>query len=302
MSRVLVAGGTGFLGGAIVETLLDRGASVAVLSRDPARAERRFEGRVEGRRGDVTDRDSLAGTLDGIETVVHSVQFSGFPVEAPSRGLTFMAVDAAGTANVVDAASRAGVRKFVYLSGVGADPHSDKAWYRAKGIAERVVRESGLAWSILRPSWVYGPDDVSLNRLVTAIRVVPFFYPQLGPGDQPISPVHVEDLAALAAETVLGAAGDGATLEVGGPEVLTLDEIVRTAMRALGREKPILHVPLWLVKLGAFFLERLPGQVLSRDAVDFIAQGGVADLAAVEHRFPDFEPRDLESGVAAYLR
>jgi uncharacterized protein YbjT (DUF2867 family) len=222
-------------------------------------------------------------------------------VERPAAGRTFMAVDADGTRAVAAAAAEAGARKIVYLSGVGADIDSDRPWYRAKGIAEAAVRDSGLRYVLIRPSWTYGPGDRSLNRFLGLIRGIPLVFPQLGSGSQRINPVHIDDVARLVAEAVEGDRADGATIEIGGPDVLSLDDIVRAAMRALGREKPIVHIPLPLARFAGLLLERVPGQLLSRDAVDFIAQSAVANLEELATRFPELRPRDLESALASYL-
>lgn len=302
LTSVLVAGGTGFLGRAFVRSLAERGTDVVVLTRDPDHARRAHASLpAELRGGDVTRPDSLPPALAGIDTVILSVQFSGYPVEAPARGRTFMKVDAEGTRALVDAARDAGVRKLVYVSGVGADPESDRAWYRAKGLAEAAVRESGLVWSVIRPSWVYGPDDVSLNRFVALIRTIPAVFPQLGSGSQRISPIYVDDLCGLVCEVALGTAGDGGVIETGGPRELTLDEIIRTVMRVLGREKPILHIPIRMARLGARVLEWLPGQIFSRDALNFMLQDGIVDAKSTRERFPGFRPRELETGLQAYL-
>ncbi len=300
--RILVAGGTGFVGGAIVRELRSRGRAVAVLTRHPERAAGRLpDPSVEARGGDITRPETLPGALAGVDTVVQCVQFPGYPVEDARRGRTFMDVDAVGTANLVTAAAKAGVRKFVYLSGVGADPDSPRSWYRAKGLAERAVAAAGLRYVIVRPTWIYGPDDVSLNRFVRVIRLVPGFFPQIGPGNQRINPILIDDVARLVADVIDGETANGRTLEVGGPEVLTLDEIVQAAMRALGRSKPIVHFPLALVKLAALLLEILPGQLLSRDAIDFIGGSAVADGAEAARLFPGFEPTPLDVALASYL-
>ncbi len=302
MPRVLVAGGTGFLGRAFVGSLVARGAEVVVLTRDRDRTKRAHPGLpAELRTGDVTRPESLSPAMSGVDTAILSVQFVGYPVEAPSLGRTFMEVDAMGTRALVEAAGDAGVRMLVYVSGVGADPASHRAWYRAKGIAEAAVRDSGSVWSIVRPSWVYGPHDVSLNRFVGLIRTVPMFFPQLGPGQQRINPIYVYDLCSLLFDVALVAAGDGILIEAGGPEALTMDDIIRTAMRILGSEKPILHIPIELARLGAAALELLPGQILSRSAVDFITQDGLADASELRDRFPDFRPRSLEKGLSEYV-
>ena len=300
MQRVLVAGGTGFLGRAFVRGLHGRGARVAVLTRNPAGAGR-LGLPAEYVAGDVRRPAALAAAMDSVDAAILSVQFPGYPVEAPARDRTFMEVDARGTAALVEAAVEAGVRKLVYLSGVGADPGSARTWYRAKGLAEASVRDSGLDHVIVRPSWVYGPEDRSLNRFIALIRRIPFVFPQLGDGSGRITPIHVDDLADLVCEATLGSAGDGLVLEAGGPHVLSLDDVVRTAMAALGRRRAILHIPDGLIKLAAACAELLPGQILSRDAVDFATQEGIADSDLARRRFPAFRPRDLATGLAAYV-
>ena len=300
---MLVAGGTGFIGSAIAGNLaLTR--PVAVMTRNAALARKRFETlglEVDVRQGDVTDPASLAHHLTDVDTVVQAVQFTGFPVESPSRGLTFMDVDADGTRLLVDAASAQGVHKIVYVSGVGADPNARQTWFHAKGIAEESIRSSGLPFAIVRPSWTYGPGDSSLNRFVDILRVLPGVFPQLGPGDQRINPVFIDDVAGLVAQAVSGDILDGQTVEIGGPEILTLDDIIRVAMRVIGREKPIVHVPLGLARLGAGLLEMLPGQILSRDAVEFVTHPAVADLEGLREVLPRLSMVRLADALATYL-
>ncbi|MGH7540407.1 MAG: NAD(P)H-binding protein [Gemmatimonadota bacterium] len=295
-----MAGGTGFVGAGVVRALDDAGHAIAVLSRDPASVRRRFPNRaIEGRRGDVTRPGTLEPALAGVGTVVLCVQFAGSPVEAPRRGRTFLDVDAAGTRAVAAAARRAGVERLVYVSGVGANLASDRPWYRAKGIAEAAVAESGLAYAIVRPSWIYGPEDASLNRLVWLIRRFPWVFPQLGPGTQRLNPVFIADVSRLLARAARGEL-DGATLEIGGPQILSMDEVIGVAMRVVGKTKPILHVAVPLVKLAAAPLEFLPGQLLSRAAVDFITQSAVADNHELLRRFPEFELRPLADALTRY--
>ncbi|UCG74620.1 MAG: NAD(P)H-binding protein [Gemmatimonadota bacterium] len=283
---VLVAGATGFLGAAFVRTLVERGLRVVALGRDEARIRRRFDGLpVEGRTGDVTRPESLQNAFRDVDTVVQCVQFSGFPVEDPSRGLTFMAVDARGTRNVVDEARASGVRRLVYLSGVGADPSSDRSWYRAKGLAEESIRTSGLGFAIIRPSWVYGPEDRSLNLFIRALRLNPLFFPQIGDGKQRLNPLYVEDLASLVALVVGEGAAEGETVEVGGPVTYTLDDIIGLTMEVVARQRPIVHLPVGLVKAGACLAQLLPGQLLSVGAVDFLLQSAVADNARFRELF-----------------
>ena len=299
---ILIAGGTGFIGSAVAHRLEGR-RPIVVMTRDRARAERRRgAAAAELRVGDVTRPETLAAALEGIDTVVQCVQFPGFPVEAPSLGRTFMEVDARGTEAMVSAARQAGVRRFVYLSGVGADPSSDRPWFRAKGLAEAVVEGSGLRYAIVRPSWTYGPGDSSLNKFVDLIRCVPFVFPQLGSGKQRINPVFIDDVARLVVDVVEGDAAELATIEIGGRNVMTIDEIIRATMRVLGRVKPIVHVSSGLASGAAACLELLPGQLLSRGAIDFITQSAIANLQQLDRTFPGFELAGFEAAIVSYIR
>jgi len=281
---VLVAGGTGFLGSAFVRTLHDRGRRVIVLTRDPSRVPARFPDReVEGREGDVTLPASLAGKLDDVDVVVQSVQFPGFPVEDPAKGHTFREVDGRGTANVVAEAARAGVERVVYLSGAGADSEADRPWFRAKAMAERAVREGPFAHSIVRPSWVYGPGDRSLNLFARMVRWTPGVFVQLGDGEQRLNPVFVDDVAAAVT-------------------AYTMDGVVRVLMDVLGRRKPIVHLPLGLARVGAAVAELLPGRPLSRDAVEFATQGAVADLETLRQHHPDLRLTPLPEALESYMQ
>ena len=299
--RILVSGGTGFVGSAIVQELSSRGRRVSVLTRKPRGSATAADDRIDYRVGDVTDRHSLRRALEGVTQVVHCVQFAGFPVEDPRRGRTFLAVDAGGTTCLAGIAAEVGVEKLIYLSGVGADRSSARDWFRAKGIAEDAVAGVGGSYAIVRPSWIYGPGDVSLNRFIDLIRTVPVFFPQLGSGGQRLNPVFISDVARLVADIVETSVADGRTIEIGGPSVLTMDEIVGVAMRVIGRKKPILHLPLGLARVAGSILEELPGQLLSRDAIDFVTQSAVADNGELFRRFPGFPLQSLETALASYL-
>lgn len=299
---VLVAGGTGFLGSAFVRELHDGGHRVAVLSRDPSKVGPLFPDReVEGREGDVTRPATLEGKLDDVSVVVQCVQFPGFPVEDPARGHTFREVDGRGTANVAAEAGRAGVDRMVYLSGVGADPESDRPWFRAKAMAERAVREGTFSHSIVRPSWVYGPGDRSLNLFARLVRWVPGVFVQLGDGRQRLNPVFVGDVVAAVAAEVERSDGSDVLFEVGGPVTYTMDGVVQVLMDVLGRRKPILHVPEGLARAGAAVAELVPGRPFSRSAVEFLTQGAVADLRTLRGVHPDLALTPLPDALESYL-
>ena len=181
---ILVAGGTGFVGGGIVRELAGRGKPVAVLTRNAAKAATRFPHiEVEYREGDVGDPVSLAAAVQGAEVVIGCVQFPNSPIENQRRGHTFEETDAAGTERLVEASKAAGVQRYIYVSGAGAAADAKYHWFRAKWRAETAVRDSVITYVIFRPSWVYGPEDRSLNRFLTMSRFLPFV-PIIGVGSR----------------------------------------------------------------------------------------------------------------------
>ena len=299
---VAVAGGTGFVGGAIARELASRSHHVIVLSHRPPAIGTRGEapsGSFEFRQADVTQPDGLATALAGVDTLVISLAFRNSPIESPRRGQTFELVDATGTEVLVAAAVSAGVRRLVYVSGAGAAADAPKHWFRAKWRAEEAVRGSGITYTIFRPSWIYGPGDHSLNRFLGMSRWLPFV-PQIGNGRQRLAPVFVGDMGALVADALVTPAAENVALEVGGPETLTMDEIIRTALRVLGRRRPILHAPVALMKVLTAPLTLLPSPPMTPAAIDFVVQSAQVDTGPLQERLP--RPLlSLAEALATYL-
>jgi NADH dehydrogenase len=296
---VAVAGGTGFVGGAIAAELHRRGDHVVVLSQRGQAGRGPLPDDVEIRTADATEPASLVDALAGAEALVIALAFPNSPMESPRRGHTFMAVDAAGTENLVRAARRAGVRQVLYVSGAGAAPDAQRHWFRAKWRAEEAVRQSGIPYTIIRPTWVYGPRDVSLNRFLTFARRLPVV-PMTNTGRQLLAPVFIDDVARLAADALTDPAAACQVFELGGPETMPMREIIRRATRVAGRRRPVVAGPTPLLKLAAWPLSFLPTPPLTPDAVDFINQPATVDLAPLLARMPR-RLMPFEEGLATYL-
>ncbi len=299
---ILVTGGTGFVGSAIVGELLKRGEKVAVLGRDASKIERLFGGRVEARGADVRDPAALANAMSGADVVVNAVQFPTSPIEVPRRGWTFEEVDYKGTLNQVNAAKAAGVKRFVTVSGVGAAADARQHWFRFKWQAEQHLINSGLEWTVVRPSWVYGPGDKALNRLLGFTNFLPFM-PLFGDGKQAMQPVFVDDVGRVLAEAALSPAAANQLFELGGPEVMSMNEVLKTALDVMGRKRFILHQPIFvgraIGKLAA--LQPFVTPPLTADAVDFIANAATADNANLERALhPALTP--LRQALETYLK
>lgn len=295
--KVLVAGGTGFLGSEIVRACVAAGHAVSVLSRSPANGS--LPSGVDWLRGDVTQPDSLGGLLEGFEAVVDAVQMPKSPFEDPKKGLTFERFDLGGTRNLADAARQAGAGLFVGISGAGAAPDAAYHWQRLKWDEEQYIQASRLGWVILRPSWVYGPGDVSLNRFLGFARFLPFV-PVIGDGKTRINPLFIRDIGEHVSAALTLPAARGCIFEIGGPAVLTMDEIVRTALRVSGKRRFLLHQPKALMKAVATVAQHLPGRPLTPDAIDFVTMDGVADTSELQAAF-GLRLTPLEEGLATYL-
>ncbi len=297
---ILVTGGTGLVGAAVAKELARRGKPVAVMTRDAGGIAERFPGLdIEARQGDVTDPASLTEAFAGAETVINSVQFPNSPIENKRKGWTFEQIDYQGTVNQVAAAKAAGVSRLIYVSGVGAAADAEAHWFVSKWKAEEAVRNSGITHVIIRPTWVYGPDDVSLNRFLSFAKRLPFI-PTFGDGQQMMQPLFVHDLARILADASDNQGADNQTFEAGGPDRLSMDDVVHTALDVAGKKRPIIHQPVALGKLMATFLQLLPGPPLTPDSIDFITNEAVADNAALERVFSP-KLTSLREGLATYL-
>lgn len=297
--KIVVAGGTGFLGRYISRALMDQGHEVTILSRSGSTSDIPQLVGANATRGDVTDPASLRGRLDGADAVVGAVTFPTSPAEVPRRGITFDRYDRQGTEHLLAEAVRAGVKHYVYMSGASADPSSPVVWYRAKGRAEDAVRSSGLRFAIVRPSWAYGPEDKALNKLVLIARFSPVV-PRVGVGRQEIQPVFVEDIADAVARIFERNAWDK-TYEIGGPDVMSMDAVIRTMLKVMGKHRLVLPVPAPLMKLATAPLTLLPAPIMTPSGIEFAIQDGLVDSTEMEADL-DVHPLPLEEGLARYLR
>ena len=299
--RIAVAGGTGFVGRYISAALASAGHEVTVFSRNPRKLDRLPMLRdLVGIQADVTQPSTLFGKLEGFDACVCAVQLPNYPVELPRKGLTFDRYDRKGTENLLREAIDSDVRRFLYISGAGADVTSDKSWYRAKGYAEDSIRRSDIEYMILRPSWAYGPEDRALNRFVQIARFSPVV-PKLGLRPQHIQPVFVGDIARAVVASFDRDQAWNSTLEIGGPDVLTMDDVIKTMLDVMGKKRLVVPIPVPFAKLGTAPLVLLPKPPMTPGGIEFAVQDGVVDAGEME-KLLDVHPVPLRDGLATYLR
>jgi uncharacterized protein YbjT (DUF2867 family) len=239
---ILLTGATGNVGSQVLRRLTARDERVRVLVRDPRRlgSERV---RVQIALGDLSDPASFRNALRGVDTVVHLAAAIRDQPRASIEELNGVA-----TLRLVRAAERARTERFVFFSAIGASLHARARFFRAKALAERAVEESNLATTVFSPSIVYSPDDpwVTLLRRMSLLPALPIS----GSGRTRYQPIWAGDVAdCVIAE--LDRSPDGhRRFDLAGPETLSYDEIARVALRAFGRQRRLLHVPLPIVRTG----------------------------------------------------
>ncbi len=263
---ILVTGGTGFVGGAVVEELLSAGRRVRVLSRSRPR-----EPAVEWVQGDVTDPAAVARAVGGCRQVVHLVA-----IRREWRDRTFAAVTAGGTRNVVVAARAAGVERLVHISALGVSDRPATGYMRAKKEAEDAIRASGLENVILRPSFIVGPGGfvAEYGRLILRAPVVPV----PGSGRYPVQPVARADVVLAVRRALEEPRAAGRTYDLAGPERLGFRDFIARIMKAMGVRKPVVGVPIALMRAVAAILEPLtPNPPATRDEIRMLLAGNVGD-------------------------
>lgn len=256
MIRVLVVGGTGFLGETMRTTLLDAGFAVKLLVRSSGDAERLRQLGFETALGDVEDPQSLFVAMSDVEAVVNLVA-----IVKESKDVTFERINVQGTVNLVNAACQASVDRFIQMSAIGAANLPEFPYLYTKWRAENYVRDRIPDWTIFRPSIVFGPGREGhfqfVAQLAEVLRATPIT-PVAGDGNAKFQPIHVEDVSAAFARAVSDPSTTRQVLELGGPDVLTYREMLDEVARTLGVSKPTMNVPVGLVRLGVSIMQPLP--------------------------------------------
>jgi NADH dehydrogenase len=281
-NQVTVFGGSGFIGRHLIRRLAAEGHVVRVGVRDPEGA---LYLKVMGKVGhivpvaaDVTDRASVARAVAGAQWVVNLV---GTFAKGGKHG--FQPVHASGAGNIAAAAAVSGAARLVHISALGADPAAESAYARTKAAGEIAVRAAFPGAVILRPNVVFGPEDKFFNMFACIARYSPVL-PVLGAagwrdGGAQLQPVYVGDVADAIMAALKRDDAVGGTYELCGPEAMDARKIMQSVLRHTGRRRLLVPAPYWLLLLQAFFLERLPGQMLTRDQVKMLRVPKVAGTA-----------------------
>lgn len=296
--RVFVTGATGFVGRALIPALRAEGYVVRCLVRRGSELDLRGCEAIERVEGDVLAPGPLESLMAGFDTVIHLV---GIIREQPARGITFERVHVQGTTNVLRAATAAGVRHYLHMSALGTRPGARARYHQTKWTAEEAVRGSGLPWTIFRPSVVYGRGDGFVSLLASMVRRSPIV-PVLGSGRQRMQPVPVEQLAEGLARSVRMPATEKQTYEVGGPDRVTMVELLDLLAAALGRARVRkMHVPLGLVRPLAWALAPFQSFPVTPDQLLMLEEDNVATDTQSFYATFGLSPVRLAAGLERML-
>jgi len=281
---IFVAGGTGFIGSHFLRALKEAGHDAKCLIRTLGRAGTCTALGFSTASGDITDRDTLKTTLEGVHTVAHLV---GIIEERGSQ--TFHAVHFGGTINLVEEATLAGVRHFIYVSALGADSNSPYPYARTKAQAEETVKSSGIPYTIFRPSLVIGPGGGFVGKMLDIVNFPVPFMPVPGSGETRFQPIYVEDLVRCLISAIENPGALGRTFELGGPEHLTSNDLLRTLAEVTGRRKRLVHIPMGLMMPAVKVLEKTGLSPVTSDQLGLLGRDNICDTDGVRKEF-GFEP------------
>ena len=300
--KVAIIGGTGFVGSYLIDALLDAGHEPHVLVRSGSEGRLHRANECELTTGDLDSPAAIDAVLAGCDAVIYNV---GILREFPSKGITFEALQYRGAETVAEAAKRAGIRRFLLMSANGIDS-AETRYQTTKLRAEAMIRESGLDYTIFRPSVIFGDPRGTMEfatQLYQEMVRMPLpavgFHTGLSPagGEVLMSPVHVRDVADAFVNALADDSTIGECYVLGGPEVVSWPEMLRRIAAAVGKKKLILPMPIGFMKLGATLLDWLPFFPVTRDQLTMLADGNTAEpdeVAALIKRKPaEFSPENL---------
>ena len=296
--KVFVTGGTGFVGNEVIRQLVAAKHVVRALVREGSEDKLAVEANVEVVFGDATDPDSLNATMAGCDAVIHLV---GIIREFPRRGITFEKLHVDATGNILQAAAKQGVRRYLHMSANGTRANGQTGYHRSKWQAEELVRDSGLDWTIFRPSLIFGPGSEFVDMLAEMIRRLPLV-PVLGNGRYRMQPVAVAQVAASFVKALKMPQTIGATYHLGGNESYSYDQILDLTAKAMGKPKASkIHQPLFMIKPMIRLLQVSEHFPITSDQLLMLVEGNTCDPGAWAKAF-DLKPISYADGIGGCLR
>lgn len=294
---ILITGATGYIGRHLVARLVSQGERPRCLVRNRERAAKVFpEGKVDMVEGSTTQPQTVEAAVRGIETIVHAAFITADHKESP--GNSYEETNVRGTENLIDAAKAAGVKRIIEISGLGTKPDKPGTYMQGRYLAEKVLMESGLDWSIIRPSVLFGKDAPFIKGLVDLIRTAPVV-PLIGGGKTLFQPIYVEDVVTVIVKVLADPVHTtDAIYTIGGPEYYSFTQVIDELLKTMHAHRSKVAAPTSLVGVGAALMEAvLPKPPLTKAAMTLFSFDNTTELNSVERDF-GFQP----TSFATYLQ
>ena len=291
--KIFIAGGTGFVGSHLVKALRERGHELRLLVH---RRSSKVTSGVDQIEGDVTSLETFEQAASGCDAVINLV---GIIREFPSRGTTFERLHVQATANMLAATRKAGIRRYLQMSALGTRPDAVSRYHVTKFRAEELVRSSGLEFTILRPSLIYGPGDAFINMLAGQLHLTPIM-PVIGSGTYRLQPIYADDVARCFALSVEVHETVGQCYQLCGNNRLSFVELLDAVASAIGKPAPYKpHIPLRLMKMIIPVMQRIPQFPITMDQLQMLIEENICDGSW--QKVFRFEARDFQKAIQADL-
>jgi uncharacterized protein YbjT (DUF2867 family) len=292
---ILVTGASGFVGGHLVRRLAGESRTgVRAMVRDP-RSYEPLEG-VAMVEADVTLPDTLAGAVEGVDTILHCAAITA-DIKEPYKG-AYDAINRVGTENLMAAAVGAGVGRLVVMSGLGTRPAPARTYMATRWGMEEAVRRSGIPYVIIRPSVQFGDGAEFVAALARLARWSPVM-PLLGGGRLLFQPIWVEDVVSCIQQSMTNTQVLGREVTIGGSEQLSFKEVIQAILKAMGKRRILAPLPLSLARIGAGVMKVLPHPPLTAASLELFSFDNIASIDAVDREF-GFHPRAFREHLGAH--
>jgi uncharacterized protein YbjT (DUF2867 family) len=296
-AMILITGATGYIGSHLAARLAAQGQHPRCLVRNTRRAASILPtDKVELVQGDTTRPDSLVAAVQGVDAIVHTSFITAEKKE--SVGNHYEATNVQGTANLIKAAKDAGVARMIEISGLGTKPDKPGSYMQGRYLAEKMLKESGLAWTIIQPSVLFGKNAPFITGLADLIRTAPVV-PLIGGGKVKFQPIYVEDVVTVIVKVLEEPERTANhTYTIGGPAYYTFTQVIDELLHAMHKTRVKAPAPTPLVGVGAAVMEAvLPKPPLTKAAMTLFSFDNITDLNSVERNF-GFTPMSF----SAYLQ
>jgi uncharacterized protein YbjT (DUF2867 family) len=292
IDRVTIFGGTGFVGARVARHLSDSGAAVRIASRHLVPGQ---GGNVERIVADAQDEHAVQAAIAGADGVVNAIS-----LYVENKGSTFHSIHVEAAARIATMARQAGVKRFVHLSGIGADAASTSSYIRSRGEGEAAVQAAFPGAIIVRPAVMFARDDAFLTTLLRLLRTLPA-YPLFGDGRTRLQPVHVDDVAMAIARILRQTQRPSPIYELAGPRIYSYEQLLRAIARTAGVRPMLVRMPFGVWDAAAHLAEILPNPPLTRNQVELMQIDTTASDGQPGFGLLGLSPRSLEDELNAML-